>query len=229
VFLPLSDNVPMRRLRGPIVTWLLIALNLGIFLLTWGFGETFSDHAAMGFGSIPSVITGEETLPDWLWSAPPYATLVTSQFLHANWFHLLGNMLFLFTFGDNVEDAMGHVRFLVFYLLCGVGGTLAFIVFDWSGTSPLIGASGAISGIMAAYLMLYPQVRVFGLALNVIPLRIKAVYVLGLWIALQVGSAVFNSGDTVAYIAHVGGALAGAVLIAFFKAREVPLFARVTN
>jgi membrane associated rhomboid family serine protease len=229
LFLPLSDNVPMRRLRGPLVTWLLIAVNLGIFLMTWGFGEGFADRAAMGFGTIPSVVTGENTLPDWLWSAPPYATLVTSQFLHADWFHLLGNMLFLFTFGDNVEDAMGHVRYLAFYILCGIGGTLAFILLDLGGTAPLIGASGAISGIVAAYLILYPQVHVFGLALSVIPLRIKALYVLGLWLATQIIYSFFSAGDNVAYIAHVGGAVAGALLIVFFKARDVPLFARMTN
>jgi membrane associated rhomboid family serine protease len=229
VFIPLSDNVPMRRLRSSSVTWLLIAINCGVFLMTFGFGERFAESATIGFGTIPSVITGANWIDGGFVSAPPYATLVTSQFLHADWLHLLGNMLFLFTFGDNVEDAMGHVRFLIFYILCGVIGALTFVVLDLQGVSPLIGASGAISGVVAAYLVLYPQVRVFGLVFSVIPIRIKALYVLGAWLAMQIAYSFIQSGDNVAYTAHMGGALAGALLVGFFKAREVPLFGRVTN
>jgi membrane associated rhomboid family serine protease len=229
MFLPLSDNVPLRRLSGPLVTLGLIAANVLIFLATWGFGERFSEAAALGFGTIPSVVTGENDLAEGILAAPPYATLVTSQFLHADWLHLGANMLFLFTFGDNVEDAMGHFRFLIFYLFCGIAGALVFLVFDLNGVSPLIGASGAISGVVAAYLMLYPNVRVFGLVFNIIPMRIRAFYVLGAWIATQVLYSVFYAGDNVAYTAHVGGALAGAVLVGLFKARGVPLFGGVTN
>jgi membrane associated rhomboid family serine protease len=224
MFLPLSDNVPMRRLAGSRVTLALIGVNVLIFLMTWGFGDAFSEAAALGFGTIPSVVTGENEIADGIIAAPPYVTLVTSQFLHADWLHLLANMLFLYTFGDNVEDAMGHARYLVFYLACGVVGALAFMLFDLNGVSPLIGASGAISGVVGAYLMLYPNVRVFGLVFNIIPMRIKAVYVLGAWIASQVLYAVVHAGDHVAYTAHVGGALAGAVLVGLFKDRSVPLF-----
>jgi membrane associated rhomboid family serine protease len=229
VFLPLSDNVPLRRLRGPTVTWALIAANVAVFALTWGRGVRFSDAASLGFGTIPSVITGENYLADGVVTIPKYLTLISSQFLHAGWMHLLGNMLFLFTFGDNVEDAMGHVRFLLFYLASGIAGALMFVLLDRHGVEPLIGASGAISGVVAAYLMLYPQVRVFGLALNIIPLRIKALYVLGAWIISQFVYSFMHNADSVAYTAHMGGAIAGAILVGVFKARDVPLFGRVTN
>jgi membrane associated rhomboid family serine protease len=229
MFLPLRDNVPLRRLSGPFVTWGLIAANCAVFLLTWAGGETFSELAALGFGAIPSVVTGENFIEPGICAAPAYATLFTSQFLHADWLHLLGNMLFLFTFGDNVEDAMGHVRFLVFYLLAGAAGAAAYVIAEPGAVAPLIGASGAISGVVAAYLVLYPQVHVFGLALNLIPVRIKALYVLGAWIAMQVAYTFIQSGDNVAYVAHFGGALAGALLVGLFKARGVPLFGRVTN
>jgi membrane associated rhomboid family serine protease len=229
MFLPLKDGVPMRRLRGCYVTLALIAANILIFLMTWGLGARFSEATTLGFGTIPSVVTGENYLETGILSAPPYATLFTSQFLHADWLHLGANMLFLFTFGDNVEDAMGHWRYLVFYLFCGAVGALAFVWFDPGGVAPLIGASGAISGVVAAYLMLYPQVHIFGLALNVIPVRIRALYVLGAWLIIQVAYSLIQSGDNVAYIAHVGGAVAGAVLVALFKARDVPLFGRLTN
>ncbi len=229
MFLPLNDGVAMRRLPASTVTFGLIGLNCLIFLMTWGFGEQFADHAALGYGAIPSVVTGRDWIDEQLWSAPPYATLVTSQFLHADWLHLLGNMLFLFTFGDNVEDAMGHIRFLIFYILSGIAGALTYVLFDSGSQSPLIGASGAISGVVAAYLMLYPKVHIFGLALNVIPVRIKALYVLGAWLAMQVGYSFIQSDGNVAYTAHMGGAVAGALLVGLFKAREVPLFGQRTN
>jgi membrane associated rhomboid family serine protease len=229
LFLPLSDNVPLRRLRAPFVTYGLIALNIAVFLVISRLGSAAADKVSLGFGTIPSLISGENFLEPEIASVPAYATLVTSQFLHADWLHLLGNMLFLFTFGDNVEDAMGHLRYLAFYLLCGAAGALMFVMLDVHGVSPLIGASGAISGLVAAYLVLYPRVSIFGLVLNIIPLRIRALYVLGAWIATQVAYSFLQAGDNVAYSAHMGGAVAGALLVGLFKAREVPLFGRVTN
>jgi membrane associated rhomboid family serine protease len=154
------------------------------------------------------------------------ATLLTYMFFHADVFHLVGNMLFLWVFGDNVEDAMGHLRFLVFYLACGV---FAALFHSWmlpDSDLPLIGASGAVAGVIAAYLMLHPRVRVWVLAFKVIPLRITAALALGVWIALQVVMIAMPDMGPVAWWAHIGGLIAGAVLIVFMRRPGVPLFDR---
>ncbi len=154
------------------------------------------------------------------------ATLLTYMFFHADIFHLFFNMLFLWVFGDNVEDAMGHVRFLIFYLACGV---FAGLFHSWmvpDSELPLIGASGAVAGVIAAYLMLHPHVGVWVLAFKIIPLRISAGLALGLWIVLQIVMiAVADVGPT-AWWAHIGGLIAGAVLILFMRRPGVPLFDR---
>jgi membrane associated rhomboid family serine protease len=226
VLLPLNDGVPLRRLRLPLVTWALIAVNVAVHLWLLQQGGRATDLAALGFGAIPVVVTGDGILPPGILAAPAYGTLITYQFLHDGWLHIGANMLFLYIFGDNVEDAMGHLRFLVFYLLCGIAGGLAFIAFEPGGAAPLVGASGAISGVVAAYLLLHPRVRVFGLILNVIPVRISALYMLGAWLILQVVYLFSHDGSNVAYAAHVGGAVAGAALIGLFKAPDVALFDR---
>ena len=151
-------------------------------------------------------------------------TLLTYMFFHADVFHLLGNMLFLWVFGDNVEDAMGHVRFLFFYLACGVFAGLfhAWMVPD--SDMPLIGASGAVAGVIAAYLMLHPRVSVWVLAFKVIPLRITAGLALGIWIVMQIVMVAHARPGPVAWWAHIGGLIAGAVLIVFLRRPGVPLF-----
>src|SRR5262249_37714187 len=148
--------------------------------------------------------------------------------LHADWMHLIGNMLFLWVFGDNVEDAMGHLRFLLFYVVCGVAGGLAYALLGpQASETPLVGASGAVSGVIAAYLVLYPRVRVWILLFWRIPLPVPALWCLGGWILLQFWQLVFGSGETqVAWLAHVGGLTTGAVLVILLKRREVPLFGR---
>lgn len=225
MFLPLHDGVLMRRLNGPIVTWGVIALNALIHLAAEL--RVFDDALlSLGYGAIPALITGARELEEGIPHLPAYATTVSSQFLHADWFHLGSNMLFLYIFGDNVEDAMGHLRFLAFYLLCGVAGVLAYVAVDPSGIAPLIGASGAISGVVAAYLLLYPRVHVFGLVFSFVPLRLRAVHALGFWILLQVVSAVVLPGDDVAYVAHVGGAVAGGLLVLVLRSPGVPLLGR---
>jgi membrane associated rhomboid family serine protease len=155
---------------------------------------------------------------------PERLTLISYMFFHGDILHLAGNMLFLWVFGDNVEDAMGHVRFLVFYLACGViaGLTHAWMVPD--SDSPLIGASGAVAGVIAAYLMLHPRVRVWVLALKAIPLRISAAFALGLWILIQVVMVLLPQVGPVAWWAHIGGLVAGAVLVVFMRRSGVPLF-----
>jgi membrane associated rhomboid family serine protease len=157
-------------------------------------------------------------------SIPEPYTLLSYMFFHGDIIHLAGNMLFLYVFGDNVEDAMGHVRFLAFYLLCGVIAALTHAFMTSSSDSPLIGASGAVAGIIAAYLMLHPRVMVWGVAFKVIPLRITAAAALGLWIATQIVMVMLPQVGPVAWWAHIGGLIAGAVLVIFMRRRGVPLF-----
>jgi membrane associated rhomboid family serine protease len=155
-----------------------------------------------------------------------WANVFTAMFVHANWMHVLGNMLFLWVFGDNVEDALGHLKYLVFYLACGVFGGLLHAWIDPTSEVPLIGASGAVAGVIAAYLVLHPRVRVWVLALKVIPLRISAAFALGLWILMQVAMVLLPQVGPVAWWAHIGGLMAGAVLVVFLRRRGVPLFDR---
>jgi membrane associated rhomboid family serine protease len=150
-------------------------------------------------------------------------TYVTYAFLHGDFFHLAGNMLFLWVFGDNVEDALGHFRFLIFYLLCAAGGA---VVHGWIAPAsqvPLIGASGAIAGIVAAYLILHPRVKVWVLAFGRIPLRIPAYITLGLWIAFQFAMLALGGEDQISWACHIGGIVTGAVLVLILRRREVPL------
>ncbi len=224
MFLPLYDGAPMRFLRRPVVNYSLIALNAVVFgLMASGVvGDT--DRLDLALGTIPAVLFDYSALAKGIGLVPEPVTLLTSLFVHANIAHIGGNMLFLWVFGDNVEDAMGSGKYLAFYLLCGVAGSLAYSVADPTSTAPLIGASGAISGVVAAYLMLYPSMRVFGLVMNILPLRLPAAWCLGAWIALQVVSALTNGDSSVGFWAHVGGICCGAVLTPIFHRAGAPLF-----
>jgi membrane associated rhomboid family serine protease len=159
---------------------------------------------------------------------PELVTLFTYQFVHGDILHLLSNMLFLWVFGDNVEDAMGHIKFLAFYLLSGVAGGLVHAGLSPSSAIPLIGASGAVSGVIAAYLMLHPRVRVWVLAFRIIPLRVPAVVVLGVWAVTQFVMVFLAppGGSGVAWWAHIGGMGAGAILVLFLRRPGVELFDR---
>ena len=167
--LPLHDGVPLRLLSAPVASRSLLGACTAAYLLSF-WGPVGPDWIIVGFGLIPAVVFGTEGLPDGLPFVPALLTLMTSIFLHGSLLHLLGNMLFLWVFGDNVEDAMGHARFLLFFLLCGVAASLTHALVDPESARPLIGASGAVSGVVAAYLILYPRVRVWGLFLKGIPL-----------------------------------------------------------
>jgi len=226
VFLPLKDSVPLRRTRAPYVTRAIFALNVLVFVLfqtplVFNLEPGFS----MGLGLVPAVFTLHAYL-DGLPHVPTLLTPVTSLFLHGSWLHLIPNMLFLWIFADNVEDAMGHLRFVVFYLLCGAISGVVYAFSAPNSEAPLIGASGAVSAIIGAYLMLHPRVHVFGLMFNVLPLTLRAQWALGAWILLQVANAFVGSDASVAWTAHIGGLAAGALLILPFKAPEVPLFGR---
>lgn len=231
MFIPLRDDNHLRSIPFQYVTVSLIALNVIVFLLELG---GLSDAAVASFAVTPrelfaaSVVPGGSPAPLHEIAMPlgEEATLLTYMFFHADIFHLVGNMLFLWVFGDNVEDAMGHARFLVFYLACGVFAALFHAWMLPDSDLPLIGASGAVAGVIAAYLMLHPHVNVWVLAFKVIPLRITAGWVLGIWIATQVIMVSLPDVGPVAWWAHIGGLIAGAVLIVFMRRPGVPLFDR---
>ncbi len=214
MFIPLHDGLPLRHMRTPVVTWGMIGLCTLVFAAqSAGLLASSPIHVMAGFGLTPAVLFGTAVLPDGLLAVPPWATPVTNVFLHVTWLHLIGNMLFLWVFGDNVEDAMGHVRFGLFLLWCGLAGSLAHAFMNPTSDMPLVGASGAVSGVIAAYLILYPNVRVLGLVLKAIPLRLPAVWALGAWIALQVFQAIAGHDANVGWWAHLGGLVAGALAL----------------
>jgi membrane associated rhomboid family serine protease len=222
--IPLKDNIPTRRL--PVVTWGIIGINLYVFVKGFLLGPWASQRVIMYYGMIPCGLTGNCEIVGRAFSSE--VTLFTSMFVHAGFFHFAGNMLYLWIFGNNVEDSMGKVRFASFYLLCGFGAALAQTLRNPVSRIPMVGASGAVSGILGAYLLLFPHARV----LTLIPLgfftqlaEIPALIVLGFWILVQVfnGLLTFNfEGGGVAWFAHIGGFAGGMVLIGVFKNRNVP-------
>ncbi len=246
MFVPLRDENGLRSIRFQYVTAGLIAVNV----LVYAFGLTDLGNSLLAsFALVPSELLGTGVPggmpgPDSTNGFPEIATLFSYMFFHGGIYHLIGNMLFLWVFGDNVEDAMGHVKFLFFYLACGVfaGLTHAFVASTSLGSAlpelagalgdapvsaldiPLIGASGAVAGVISAYLMLHPRVQVWVLAFKWIPLRISAALALGLWIALQIVMVLLPQAGPVAWWAHIGGLIAGAVLVIFLRRPGVPLF-----
>jgi membrane associated rhomboid family serine protease len=216
--IPISDDNPGRR--PALVTWTVMALCTGVWLWEYSLGRAMNPLIAR-WGFVPAALSATDRLPG--------LTILTAMFLHGGWLHLAGNMLYLWIFGNNVEDAMGHGRFALFYLLCGAAAALALAYMDPSSRLPMIGASGAISGVLAAYVLLYPRARVtvvVPLGIIFYPLAISAVWVVGLWFAMQLLSAwLFDPAQPgIAWWAHVGGFAAGLVLTPLFKSRDVPLF-----
>ncbi len=225
MFIPLHDANSLKYIKRQYVTLGLIGVNVLVFALLSVAGDA-SQAAAIGLGYTPAIIHHLAVLPAGYAFVPPDFTYVTYAFLHADLFHLGGNMLFLWVFGDNVEDALGHIRFLIFYILCAAAGAFLHGVILPDSEAPLIGASGAIAGIVAAYLLLHPRVRVWVLAFGRIPLRIPAIYPLALWVATQFLMLARGGEEQVSWPAHVGGIIAGAVLVVILKRRSVPLFDR---
>ncbi len=227
MFIPLKDDNPTRRI--PYVTVFFVALNVVIFIY-----QFFSPQGLQFFvykmGSIPYEITHFKSLPlvfmesrETFTRLSPPLTLIVSMFMHGGFFHLIFNMLYFWIFGNNVEDFLGPVRFVLFYLLSGIGAGLTHILFHPNSQVPMIGASGAIAGILGAYLILYPQARVLTLVflfffIRIIP--IPAVFVLGLWFLIQVFN--IGAGGGVAWFAHIGGFLIGIALIKVFTKRRRP-------
>jgi membrane associated rhomboid family serine protease len=204
---PIGDDDTARR-TVPLVTYALIALNVLFFLVEMSGGEAFIEKWAF----VPSRFLANP--------AADFLTLFTSMFMHAGWVHLGGNMLYLWIFGDNVEDRFGHLKFIIFYLLCGLAATFAQLAFSVGSHVPNLGASGAIAGVLGAYILLFPQGSVKVLqGTRVIP--VPALIVIGLWFVLQlfsgIGTLASAAQGGVAYMAHIGGFVAGLVLTFLFR------------
>ena len=233
--MPLRDDDTDRR-TVPVVTYALIAVNIFVWLIELSVGEKFVN----GYSTVPFEIThdtdlvgmqtvraGGQSIPLQLFPGPTpiYLTLLTSMFMHASWLHIGGNMLYLWIFGDNIEDRIGHAKFLGFYLVCGLAATAADILFKPSSIIPSLGASGAIAGVLGAYLVLFPRRSVRVLMARQI-VAMPAFMVLGLWILLQIFSQISVVGDEagggVAYMAHIGGFVAGIALIFLLGGRRAP-------
>ena len=226
--IPLRDDNPTSI--TPFVTYAFIAACVLAFLWQMSLGEKGFEAAVLALGVTPATLLGDARLPPELYLVPPVATVFSSMFLHGGFMHLAGNMLYLWIFGNNIEDSMGHVRFVIFYLLCGVAAVLAQAWPNPDSTIPMIGASGAISGVLGAYLLLFPRAHVLvliplGAFSRMVPL--PAMVVLGFWFVLQlISSALSDAGQGgVAFGAHIGGFVAGMILIPVFKYRHVRLFA----
>ncbi len=224
---PIADDNP--RLETPIVTWSIIAVCVLVFFWQLPLGTTGGEIAIYEYGMIPARLFGAAQLQPELAAVPAWATVFTSMFMHGGWLHIGFNMLFLWIFGDNVEDSMGHGRYFAFYLVCGVAAALAQAVVTPGSTVPMVGASGAISGVLGAYLLLHPHATVrtvVFLGIFVTMLHLPAMIVLGLWFLMQLASAAFSTSGApgVAFWAHVGGFLAGIALVPLFKKSGVKLF-----
>jgi membrane associated rhomboid family serine protease len=217
---PLYDDNPFAAPVKPVVTWCLIAANLAVFFYEVGASQLALDRMIDTFSLTPAAFVGDIEPLGWV---PALATVFTYQFFHADIAHLLGNMVFLWVFGDDVERALGRWRYLAFYLLCGVVGGLVFIANDLHSRIELIGASGAIAGLVVAYVMLRPCAKITVL-LGIIPLRISAYWVVGLFVLTQLWNLGASSKSEVAYWCHFGGMLAGGILFPLMKPWRVKLF-----
>ena len=230
MFFPLFDDNPTQR--SPYVSWTIIAMCALVFLWQMSLDGRAERIAFFQFGFVPANISGAAPLPPSLVALPAWATIFSSMFLHGGLMHIGGNMLYLWIFGDNVEDSMGRLKFAVFYLTCGAAAALTQFAVDPASRIPMVGASGGIAGVLGAYLVLHPKavIRTFLLFLVFIRfINLPAWVVLGIWIGgqfLAVPAALDSDGGGVAYFAHIGGFLAGMILVPFFKRADVPLFGR---
>lgn len=241
MILPIGDDNSERG-TTPFVVYIFVAINILVFLIQWVAKEPFTyAYAAIPYeittGTdlvVPTAIRGVGVIPQYPGPYPIQLTLLTSMFMHGGIMHIGGNMLYLWIFGDNIEDNFGHARFAIFYLVCGLVASAAHIVFDPTSPIPTLGASGAIAGVLGAYLIMFPRNRVRGL----LPLgfiwttvELPAILVLGFWFVLQFISQVAEFGTTartrgggVAYMAHIGGFIAGMVLCLILRRRRQPKF-----
>ena len=253
--IPIYDDLPLRHIRWPSVNWFLIGINIFSFFLVYS--EVFGDPLTVirGFAVIPRVLFGDAQLADWIIGPPAPLTLITSLFFHSSFLHLVGNMLFLYVFGDNVEDAMGSFYYLLFYLCCCVTAGVFYIYSTPDSITPLVGASSAISGVCAAFLLLHPRATIagvfppltmvlqplwlisimvgkrkgsiFGLHAPLFVFHASALLFIGAWMLIQLMNASLGGLGHVAWMAHIGGIAAGLILTPFFKRRNQPMFHRL--
>lgn len=227
--IPISDDNPTRL--TPIMTWAIIALCVIVYLWERSLGREM-DVAVAILGFTPASLFGYRAIAPGFVTPPAIETIFTSMFLHGSILHIAGNMLYLWIFGNNVEDAMGHFRFVLFYLVCGIAAALLLAYVDPTSRLPMVGASGAISGVLAAYVLLFPRARVtviVPLGIIFYPFTVSAFWVVGFWFVLQLVSAAFSNANQpgVAWWAHVGGFAAGLLLTPILKSADFPLFGRV--
>jgi membrane associated rhomboid family serine protease len=221
-FIPIKDENPHLWIRAPYVTIGLIAACVLIYLWESVVGAEITSRTLFGLGFIPATLLEDaHRAPDFTLVAPA-VTLVTALFLHDGFMHVAGNMIMLWVFGDNVEDSMGHVRFLIYYIVCGIASTMIYGLSDPSSEVPLIGASGAISGVLGGYLMLHPRANIVAFLMFVV-IRVPAFLLLLLWFGWQFLALWGDNGSGVAWWAHIGGFVVGAVLIVPFRHKAVPL------
>lgn len=228
MFIPFKDTNPLTVIKFAWVNWALIMLNVLVFTFIQGAITTIPNlpkvaaAIATVYGVIPAELFGIN--PQAPAGMPEQITLITYMFLHGGWLHLSINMLFLWVFGDNIEDAMGHMRYLVFYLACGIAAALTHALFLPSSAASLIGASGAVAGVMGAYFMLHPKVRVWVLLFWRLPLPMPAILAIGIWIGFQIFNLLMSPERNVSWWAHIGGFAAGCVLIVVLRRKSFPLF-----
>ena len=221
--IPLKDDNPTKTF--PIITILIITINIFVYFYMLTLDDDSARNLVNLYGATPYELMHGFGFNKGV-SLSIIFTVITSMFLHGGIFHLLSNMLYLWVFGNNIEDSMGHFRFIVFYAICGSVAVFAHALINQGSTLPMIGASGAISGLLGGYLILFPRARI----LTLLPLgffiqvvKIPALFFLGFWIAFQIINSTLSigkGGDGIAWFAHVGGFLAGLVLIVFFKKRN---------
>ncbi|MHA1569544.1 MAG: rhomboid family intramembrane serine protease [Alphaproteobacteria bacterium] len=222
-FLPLYDRNPRLRIGRPWVTWGLIAACAFVFYLETAADPDAAQRMIYGYGLTPAVLLGKARMDPAVGGVSPILSLATYMFLHGGFMHLIGNMLYLWVFGDNVEDSMGHRRFVAFYLICGVVAALVQTALAPGATAPMIGASGAVSGILGAYLILHPRARIL-VPIIVIPVWLPAYVLIIFWFVFQLAAAFGGGGAGVAWWAHIGGFVAGVALVIVFRDRSLPLF-----
>jgi len=212
--IPLKDDNPTSG--KPFVTYFIISLCVLVFLMQLTSQSYKTGQLFYSYGLIPSVLMGHNQLPMDLYAVPAFVTIFSSMFMHGGFMHIIGNMLYMWIFADNIEDDLGPRKFIIFYLLSGIGAAMTQVLIDTHSQVPMVGASGAIGGVLGAYLINHPKAKVlvlipFGFFSQLI--KIKALYVLGFWFILQF----ISSGGGIAYAAHIGGFVTGMILILFFN------------
>ena len=219
-FFPFADENPTNK--KPIISWLIIFACSFIFLKQTSDPMYITEQTFLSFGMIPAILFGHSELSGPLKIIPPFLSIFTSMFLHGGWMHIIGNMTYLYIFGDNIEERLGRLKFIIFYLITGIVAAFSQAIIDPTSTIPMIGASGAIAGVLGGYLVLFPRAKIkvfFWFIIFVKIIKIRAYIVLGGWIIIQFIS--FNGSDLnsggVAYAAHIGGFISGVLLINIMK------------